>query len=202
MEDARHGSFPVYSLDRLLVPTARRSLPPAMRCLLRPLPSWFGPLLGLVLVGCTSLTSPPEAEQEPKLVPAPAATPATPAPAPTPAPTLVPAAAPAESRASASHILVAYKGARGGDKATRTKEQAKARAEEALKKAKAGSDFAALARTYSDDPGSAAKGGELGTFPRAAMVKPFADATFALKPGELSGLVETDFGYHIIKRTQ
>jgi parvulin-like peptidyl-prolyl isomerase len=177
-----------------------------MRRSLRPLPSWFGPLVGLVVVGCTSLTSPPEAEQEPKLVAAAAAAPVTPPlPAPSPAATVLQAAAPtpaAESRASASHILVAYKGARGAEKVTRTKEQAKARAEEALKKAKSGADFATLARTYSDDPGSAAKGGELGTFPRAAMVKPFADATFALKPGELSGLVETDFGYHLIKRTQ
>jgi parvulin-like peptidyl-prolyl isomerase len=177
-----------------------------MPCSLRHSPSWVGLFLGFALAGCTSLTSPPEAEQDPKLVPPSATQDPAPAPAPAPAPTLIPTAAhpqpAAENRAAASHILVAYKGSPAGEKVTRTKEQAKARAEEALKKARAGGDFAALARTYSDDPGSAPKGGDLGTFPRAAMVKPFADATFALKPGEISGLVETQFGYHIIKRTQ
>ena len=68
-----------------------------------------------------------------------------------------------------------------------------------LDEAKAGKDFAALARKYSDDPGSAAKGGELGYFTRGTMVKPFEKAAFSLKPGELSGIVETPFGFHIIK---
>jgi parvulin-like peptidyl-prolyl isomerase len=68
-------------------------------------------------------------------------------------------------------------------------------------KAKSG-DFAALAKEYSDDPGSGPRGGALGVFTRNAMVKPFADAAFALKPGEVSGIVETEFGFHVIKRTQ
>ncbi len=59
--------------------------------------------------------------------------------------------------------------------------------------------FADLAKQNSQDPGSAANGGDLGLFARGMMVKPFEDAVFALKPGELSALVKSDFGYHIIK---
>ena len=67
-----------------------------------------------------------------------------------------------------------------------------------MAKAKAGEDFAELAKTYTDDPGSKENGGEY-TFGRGEMVKEFEDTAFALKPGEISGLVETTFGYHIIK---
>jgi peptidyl-prolyl cis-trans isomerase D len=62
-----------------------------------------------------------------------------------------------------------------------------------------GADFAELAKSLSEDPGSAANGGDLGTFGRAQMVRPFADAAFALKPGEISQPVLTQFGWHLIK---
>lgn len=72
------------------------------------------------------------------------------------------------------------------------------RAEEVLAKVKAGDDFAALAKQYSEDS-TAAQGGDLGTFGRGKMVKPFEEAAFALAPGETSDIVESPFGLHIIK---
>ena len=102
--------------------------------------------------------------------------------------------APEERRAS--HILVkAEKGASEPDRA-----KAKAKAEALLADLKKNpASFADLARKNSEDPGSAEKGGDLDFFGRGAMVKPFEDAAFALKPDEISGVVESDFGYHIIK---
>jgi parvulin-like peptidyl-prolyl isomerase len=61
-------------------------------------------------------------------------------------------------------------------------------------------NFGALAKQYSDDPGSKERGGELGVFPRGMMVKPFGDAVAALKPGEISNVVQSEFGFHIIQR--
>jgi len=77
--------------------------------------------------------------------------------------------------------------------------QTRAKAEEVLAKLRAGGDFDALAKENSADPSNKDRGGDLGWFGRGMMVKPFEDAAFALKPGELSGIVETQFGYHIIK---
>jgi peptidyl-prolyl cis-trans isomerase C len=70
-----------------------------------------------------------------------------------------------------------------------------------LKQIKAGGDFAALAKEHSQDPGSAINGGDLGLFQRGQMVPPFDQAAFTLKPGSTSELVETQFGYHIIRVT-
>lgn len=99
----------------------------------------------------------------------------------------------------ASHILIGF----GVSPTPQTKDAAKKKAEEVLselKKPKA--SFEALAKKYSQDPGSAEKGGDLGLFGRGAMVKPFEEAVYSMKPGELSGLVESEFGYHIIKLTE
>ncbi len=94
----------------------------------------------------------------------------------------------------ARHILI-----RATMSSEEEKKKAKEKATEILQKLKDGEDFAKLATDYSDDPGSKLKGGDLGFFPRGRMVKPFEDASFSLKPGEMSGIVETQFGYHIIK---
>src|ERR1043165_5684184 len=76
---------------------------------------------------------------------------------------------------------------------------ARQKAEDLLKRVRAGEDFAALAKEFSEDPGSRAQGGDLGWFSRGEMVKEFEDAAFALKEGEVSDVVELPFGYHIIK---
>jgi peptidyl-prolyl cis-trans isomerase D len=99
----------------------------------------------------------------------------------------------------ASHILFTV-----GDTGT-AKDKAGARkiAEEVLAKVRANpADFAKLAKQYSRDPGSAANGGDLGLFGRNMMVKPFEDAAFQLKEGEISNLIESDFGFHIIRLTE
>jgi peptidyl-prolyl cis-trans isomerase D len=94
----------------------------------------------------------------------------------------------------ASHILIASE--------KLGKDKAKARAEEVLKEVRKNpAGFADLAKKNSDDPGSASKGGDLGFFAHGMMVKPFEDATLALKEGEISDIVESDFGFHIIKLT-
>jgi parvulin-like peptidyl-prolyl isomerase len=155
----------------------------------------------VALGACASLTepgngAPPAAVEEAPAAASAAAQPAA-APTPPPAPTAE------EPQVGASHVLIQYKGSmRAAPTITRSKEEAKKLAGEVLAKAKKGQDFAGLAKQYSDEPGAKDRAGNLGKFTRGRMVKPFADAAFALKPGELSGLVETDFGFHVIKRTE
>ncbi len=96
----------------------------------------------------------------------------------------------------ASHILIAADKDAPADQRAKAKAKAEALLEQLRRNP---GDFAELARKNSDDPGSAARGGDLDFFGRGAMVKPFEDAVFAMKPGEISNVVETDFGYHIIR---
>jgi len=95
----------------------------------------------------------------------------------------------------ARHILLKVDKAAGPEKARALREEAAA----LLEKIKGGADFAALARRYSQDEASAAAGGDLGFFNRGAMVAPFEQAVLALQPGGVSDVVETPFGYHIIR---
>lgn len=83
-----------------------------------------------------------------------------------------------------------------------SKKEARAEAERIRKRILAGEEFAVLAEQHSEDPGSARRGGDLGFFGRGRMVKPFEDAVFSMKDGEISDVVESEFGYHIIKREE
>ncbi len=99
----------------------------------------------------------------------------------------------------ASHILIGF----GVNATPEQKQQAKAKAEAILAQVKKDpSKFEQLAVKNSQDPGSAVKGGDLGSFGRGAMVKPFEDAAFSMKVNEVSNLVESEFGFHIIKVTE
>jgi peptidyl-prolyl cis-trans isomerase C len=108
-----------------------------------------------------------------------------------------PAAFQQGERVKASHILVRVQA--NADPAER--EKARAKAAGLLADVKAGKDFAALAKQYSDDPGSGAQGGDLGFFQRGQMVPPFEQAAFSLPVGQTSDLVTSDFGFHIIRVT-
>ena len=99
------------------------------------------------------------------------------------------------SSVRARHILLAWP-----EQATdEQRDSVRAQAESLLERVHGGADFAELARQYSQDPGSAAQGGDLGFFGRGDMVRPFEEAAFALEPGETSDVVESPYGLHIIR---
>ena len=103
-----------------------------------------------------------------------------------------------EEQRQAAHILIAVK----PDASDADKAAAKKKAEDLAAQAKANpAKFAELAKKYSEDPGSAAQGGDLGSNPRGTMVKAFDDAVFAMKPGDIVGPVQSEFGWHVIKLT-
>src|SRR5438477_2769682 len=101
-----------------------------------------------------------------------------------------------DEQRQASHILIAVK----PDASDADKAAAKKKADDLAAQVKASpAKFADLAKKYSEDPGSAAQGGDLGSNPRGTMVKAFDDAVFAMKPGEIVGPVQSEFGWHVIK---
>jgi PPIC-type PPIASE domain len=166
---------------------------------MRTLARWLSPLL---LSGCVVSTFEGPGEP-PRVLPPPTPVGATKAPSSVDGtePMEPMDAGPAE--VGARHLLVSYQGAlRASPSVTRSKAEAQGRAEEALKRAQAGEDFATLVKEYSDEPGAADRGGSLGRFQRGMMVPAFEKAAFKLKPGEVSGVVETQFGFHVIQRTE
>ena len=107
---------------------------------------------------------------------------------------------PLPKKASAKHILVQWKGSGRADASiTRTQEEALKRLQECIAKLKSGSKFEDLAKEYSDGP-SGPRGGDLGSFGQGQMVPEFDKVLFKMKPGAVSDVVKTDFGYHIIYR--
>jgi hypothetical protein len=107
-------------------------------------------------------------------------------------------------RIGVSHIVVAHKGVQLGAhlRLTRTREEAKQRALEALARARKGEDFGKLVAEYSDEPGSAARKGSAGRFGRKHALPGFSEAAFALKVGGISDVVESSLGFHVILRTE
>lgn len=99
----------------------------------------------------------------------------------------------------ASHILIMHEDSLEST-STRTREEALAEIGDAVAQLEDGVNFAELAKELSDCP-SGAQGGDIGFFPRGATVPEFEKAAFSLQVGERSGVVETDFGYHVILRT-
>lgn len=102
---------------------------------------------------------------------------------------------PAPEKVHAAHILIKVE----KDATPAQDAAAKKKAEDIFARAKKGEDFASLARQYSEDPGSKAQGGDLPPFARGAMVGSFEAAAFSMQPGEIRGVVKSDFGYHVIK---
>jgi parvulin-like peptidyl-prolyl isomerase len=159
-------------------------------------------VLVLVSVGCDKPSADPAAVPSASTA---ASTVAVPAPGPSASASPPPSAsvAPAPDTIIAQHILVAYKAAKRAPKGvTRTKADAKARAAEALGKIRGGMTFEDAVAAYSDDAGSAERLGSVGKFHREDMDPAFSAAAFALHVGQVSDIVETPFGFHIIKRTQ
>ena len=115
----------------------------------------------------------------------------------------VASASPVPDAIIAQHVLVAYKGAKRVPKGiTRSRAEAKARAQEVVAKVHGGAPFEDVVKLYSDDAGSVDRMGSVGKFRRGDMDPAFSAAAFALRPGEVSDVVETPFGFHVIKRTQ
>jgi peptidyl-prolyl cis-trans isomerase NIMA-interacting 1 len=101
------------------------------------------------------------------------------------------------------HILIKYAGAKNADAAiTRTREEACMRALEARGKLAGGGEFVDVLKEYSEEAGAASREGSVGSIERKDVAKPFADAAFELSVNQMSDIVETEFGFHLILRTE
>jgi parvulin-like peptidyl-prolyl isomerase len=164
-------------------------------------------LLGLLASACDAPSSgggvsPPLTDATPSAAP-PAASASAAASSSAAAPSASATHIPVPDTIVAQHILVGYKGAqRIARTVTRNRLDAKARAAEALAKLRGGAEFEDMVKEYSDDPGSVDRLGLLGKFHRADLDPAFSKSAFALQVEQISDVVETPFGFHIIKRTQ
>jgi hypothetical protein len=106
-------------------------------------------------------------------------------------------------KVTVKHILVKYSGAKNADAAiARSREEACLRALEARDKLAGGGEFDDIVKEYSDEPGAASRNGSIGSVERKDLAKPFADAAFELSMNQMSDIVETEFGFHLILRTE
>ncbi len=112
------------------------------------------------------------------------------------------ASAAAAEEVAAQHILIRFKGSKNAPKNARSKDEAKKLAESIRQEALKGTDFSELVKKHSEDEATKDGLGSLGKFKRSEMTPAFSEAAFALKVGGISDLVETGFGFHIIKRNQ
>jgi hypothetical protein len=151
----------------------------------------------VVAAACADLTSPTASRGSPPA----SVTSTADQPVPTPRP---PPGRPNTERVTASNILVAYKGAKRAEpRIRRSKAEAEKLARDLQQRAtKKDAKFPELAVQFSDDPTAKTQRGSLGTFDRFSVLKPVSDAAFALKVGEISSVVETEYGYHIIRRDE
>lgn len=106
-------------------------------------------------------------------------------------------------KVTVKHILVKYSGAKNADASiSRSREEACLRALEVRDKMVGGAEFDDMVKEYSDEPGAASRNGSIGSVERKDLAKPFADAAFELSMNQMSDIVETEFGFHLIIRTE
>jgi hypothetical protein len=148
-------------------------------------------------------TTAAEPPAPPAPTPSPSATSSTTAAASAPGAAAPGAAQARPTKIGARHVLIQWMGCEhAATSVVRTREQALAVAKEVLRRARAGEDLGRLAVEFSDEPNAAQRGGSLGRFGKGQMVHAFEEAAFALEPGQISDIVETGFGFHVIQRTE
>jgi hypothetical protein len=168
-----------------------------------PMPSWV-PWLVLAAVGAAGTVA--ASSRGPAVAPASARSAAAASTNELAVSATAPAVAPADSAAtvwySAEHLIVSHRDTKLGARheISRSREEARVRAEEARSRALKGEDFSKLVREYSDDPTLSRTNGVLLSFRYKDATKPFADAVVAVEPGQIAAIAETDLGFHVIKR--